>query len=56
MNEESENLFVRKINSCFIEEIIKEEVILGDGTEKNPVRKMYNYWTKEGRFICQNEF
>ena len=31
--------------------IIKIEVIIGDGTEKNPIREITQYWTLNGKLL-----
>lgn len=48
-----EEFSVRKIEKCCIESVIKEKILVGDGTEKSPIKIMYNYWTLDGKFICQ---
>jgi len=33
-------------------EILEVLLNAGDGTEKSPVRSVYQYWTKDGRLIA----
>lgn len=49
-------IYIRRIEKCNIETVIKEKVVVGEGTEKSPVKIMYNYWTLDGKFICQKSY
>ena len=40
----------RRVRSVAMEEVIRVEVVLGDGIT-TPIRIEVQYWTKDGRFI-----
>ena len=32
--------------------VIKTVTVVGNGTEENPVRRVVEYWTLDGRLLC----
>lgn len=35
--------------------VIRTESIIGDGTEKDPVRRIYQYWDFKGNLLAKND-
>jgi hypothetical protein len=52
---EDVRLKVLKINAVYLEEAIVAKVVFGTGTDDDPVRIGYFYFTKDGRLIGQVE-
>lgn len=44
-----------KIEKVKIVEVIKVELIRGDGVEKSPVRKVIQYWDLKGNLINDDD-
>ena len=45
---------MKKTISAEIVEIIRTKTVVGEGTEKDPVRTEVQYWEKDGRVISKN--
>ncbi len=42
-----------KIEKIKIQKVICVKCTKGDGTEKNPTRFVYQYWTLDGKFLVE---
>ncbi len=45
------NRILRGVNKAKIVPVIKVEAVIGDGTEKDPVRIVIQYWDLKGQLL-----
>lgn len=46
---------LNRLDRVRIVELIEIEAVKGQGTEKDPIRRVKSYWTKDGKIIAEIE-
>lgn len=51
--DEMENISLRGCKSAKIEQVIVTIALKGSGTEDDPYREVAQYWTLDGKLLCE---
>jgi len=46
---------VERIDAIAITEVIRLTLAVGEGTDESPVRRVEQYWTKDGHFLVEDD-